>query len=109
MPDVVSLVEMAVMALDLAGLGPGALHCFRHCHTIVLSPLGCTVLKVGWGSQTPWSLAPTTPVLTRIVSIAADDVRLGTIFVMQIGITEISSLTQTAANEQHVSKGDELG
>ncbi|MEA9562701.1 MULTISPECIES: phophatidylserine decarboxylase associated domain-containing protein [unclassified Xanthomonas] len=44
-----------------------------------------------------------------IVSIAADDARLGTVFVMPIGITEISSLTQTAANGQHVSKGDELG
>ncbi|QJD67771.1 phosphatidylserine decarboxylase [Xanthomonas campestris pv. badrii] len=44
-----------------------------------------------------------------IVSIAADDARLGTVFVMPIGITEISSLTQTAADGQHVSKGDELG
>ncbi|MCE4373605.1 phosphatidylserine decarboxylase family protein [Xanthomonas hortorum] len=44
-----------------------------------------------------------------IVSITADDARLGTVFVMPIGITEISSLTQTAANGQHVSKGDELG
>ncbi len=44
-----------------------------------------------------------------LVSIVADDSRLGTVYVMPIGITEISSLTQTAGNGQPVAKGDELG
>ncbi|MBB5877892.1 phosphatidylserine decarboxylase family protein [Xanthomonas sp. 3498] len=44
-----------------------------------------------------------------IVAITADDARIGTVFVMPIGITEISSLTQTVADGQHVSKGEELG
>ncbi|AJK46713.1 phosphatidylserine decarboxylase family protein [Burkholderia plantarii] len=44
-----------------------------------------------------------------LVSIEADDARLGSVYVMPIGITEISSLTLVVKDGQHVKKGEELG
>lgn len=44
-----------------------------------------------------------------LVSIEADDAKLGSVYVMPIGITEISSLSLVVKDGQHVKKGEELG
>src|SRR6185436_4190711 len=56
------------------------------------------------------SLGYETATNTRgLVFIEADHKKLGTVVVMPIGITEISSVRFSVAQGQHVDKGDELG
>jgi phosphatidylserine decarboxylase len=56
------------------------------------------------------SLGYETATNTRgLVFIEADHKRLGTVVVMPIGITEISSVRFSVEQGQHVEKGDELG